>query len=58
MSRAGNEVEEKGFVAGPGEQPTGDEPGHGHRNGSLLAPIDEAADRDGLSWVTLPLMRI
>ena len=35
-------------AAGPGEQPTGDEPGHGHRNGSPLAPIDEAADRDGL----------
>ena len=48
MSRAGNEVEEKGFVAGPGEQRTGDEQGHGHRNGSLLVPFDEAVAVGGL----------
>ena len=42
MPRTGNEVEEEGFAAGPGEQCAGD------RNGSLLVPFDEAADRDGL----------
>ena len=48
MPRTGCEVEDEGFAAGPGEQRTGDEQGNGDRNGSLLVPVDEAADRDGL----------
>ena len=48
VTRTGNEVEEEGFAAGPGEQCTGDEQGTGDRNGSLLVRCDEAADRDGL----------
>ena len=48
MPRTGYEVEEEGLAAGAGQQRPGDEQGKGHRNGSLLVSIDEAADRDGL----------
>ena len=41
-------IQEESSAAGPREQRPGDEPGHGHRKGSLLVPFYQAADRDGL----------